>query len=495
VGRLTLTEAELPRAVLRALRLIEAHGSVVRVDVCRTDGHDITTAVVMMKTELPNSWRAVGQSPSGVRAIEPITFSFGPNYPVSAPNIWLRADFDRSHPHVQPGDSGDLPEPCLIAGSPRELLRTRGILGLVEQLAEWLERAALVQLIDPIQGWEPTRRDHIDDVIVADSNWLTGLPTRTSGCHAFPLHYFASLTEYDKVNYWATLNRSEPVSIGPDLTASFTYRSGEGYRAGRGFALVAWSGKKPDGSLFVAEAYRPETVSTLDELLVHAGELGLRDYLEPKLTLLQARFKSTRMKVPVPLGVLLLARRPYPIIGTASEIEICPYMVELSGDDALSAGSGKVVRAAAHREVIAVPLLRRASADSDAHAAKWTLIGCGSVGSKIGLHLARAGRAPTAVVDSANIQPHNYARHALYPSESGSDYMLAVPKAMLLNDALKGLKQPASVHCIDVLGHMMRMKSLAPLVEPDAFAVELAVRTGARLNGIHSAQSIDRQPA
>jgi hypothetical protein len=457
--------------VLRALRLIEAHGSVVGVDARQTDGSDVVAAVVRMKTELPNSWRAEGKSPSGVKAIEPVTFFFGPNYPIAAPAIRLRADFDRSHPHIQPGDPGNLPEPCLVAGSPRELLRTRGILGLVEQLAEWLERAAFVQLIDPTQGWEPTRRDTIIDVIIADSAWLTGLPTRAGGCHAFPLRYFAGLTDDSKAYYWATIRQGDPVAIAPDLTDTFRYREGKDYRAGDGLALVAWSGKKSDGKPFIADAYRPETVSSLDDLLARAGGLGLREHLEPKLRLLQTRFRSTRWKAPVPLGVVLLARRPYPVIGTPSEFEICPYMVELSGDDALSPGSAKIVRPAAHREDIAVPLLRRASNDSDPRRVKWTLVGCGSVGSKIGLHLARAGRAPTAIVDSANIQPHNYARHALYPNESGSDYALAVPKATLLNEALAGLKQPATVHCSDVVGHLMRAKSLAPLAEPDAFAV------------------------
>jgi hypothetical protein len=468
---LTLSGLELPRAVLRAIRLIEAHGSVVSVNASPLEGSDLIAAVVRMKTEPPNSWRAAGESPSRVRAIEPVTFWFGPNYPVAAPTVRLRVDFDRSHPHLQPNDPGDLPEPCLIAGSPRELLRTRGILGLVEQLAEWLERAAFVQLIDPTQGWEPTRRDHIVDVIVADGAWVTGLPTRSGGCHALPMRYFAGLADNGRATYWATLKRCEPVPIAPDLTDSFRFQQGDGFRSGDGFALVAWSGKKPDGDPFVAGMYRPETVSTLDELLARSGELGMREHLEPKLTLFQTRFTSTRMKVPVPLAVLLLARRPYPVIGTQSEIEICPYMIELSGGDALSAGSGKIVRPAAHREDIAVPLLRRASDDTDTRLVKWTLIGCGSVGSKIGLHLARAGRAPAVVVDSSNIQPHNYARHALYPKESGSDYAIAVPKAMLLNEALAGLKQAATVHCGDVVGHMMRTKSLAPLAERDMFAV------------------------
>jgi hypothetical protein len=97
------------------------------------------------------------------------------------------------------------------------------------------------------------------------------------------------------------------------------------------------------------------------------------------------------------------------------------------------------------------------------------LIGCGSVGSKMGLHMARAGRGPSTLVDSANIQPHNYARHALYPDET--DCAIAVPKAILLQRALVGLKQSPAVHCIDVVFHLMRTKSLAPLVEADAVAV------------------------
>lgn len=457
--------------MLRALRLIEAHPSVVSVEAHRIDGEEAVVATVAMKTELPNSWRAAGQSPSGVHAVEPVAFRFGPYFPVAAPSIRLRKDFDRSHPHLQPGDPSDSPEPCLIAGSPREVLRMRGILGLIEQLAEWLERAALVQLIDPNQGWEPTRRDHIDDVVIADSAWLTALPTRAGGCHAFNFRYFASIEQDGTASYWATLRESSPIAIGPNLTDSFTFRQGNRYRSGGGISLVAWSGKNPDGSEFEAGTYRPETVSTIDSLLSRAAELGMREYLEPKLTLLQTRFIETKMKVPVPLAVVLLARRPFLVIGTDSAIEICPYMVELSGGDALAAGSGKTVRAAAHREDISVPLLRRASDDRDRSTPQWTLIGCGSIGSKIALHMARAGRAPSVLVDGANIQPHNYARHALYPNESGSDYAIAVPKAMLVQQALAGLKQPPAIHCIDVVAHLLRTKSLTPLAEPAAFAV------------------------
>ena len=35
----------------------------------------------------------------------------------------------------------------------------------------------------------------------------------------------------------------------------------------------------------------------------------------------------------------------------------------------------------------------------------WALVGAGSLGSKIGLHLGRAGRGPAAIIDSAMMAP------------------------------------------------------------------------------------------
>jgi hypothetical protein len=171
-------------AIARALRLIRAHDAVVSVVVEKETAGGVL-ATVEIKTELPSEWRAAGKSPSGVRKIEPVTFRFGPRYPIQPPDIRLRADFDHSHPHLQPGSADELPEPCLFAGSPRELLRLRGILGLVEQLADWLDKAATLDLIDPKQGWEPVRRDHIEDVIVSDGAWLKSLARTDAGCSAF----------------------------------------------------------------------------------------------------------------------------------------------------------------------------------------------------------------------------------------------------------------------------------------------------------------------
>ncbi|TIW50068.1 MAG: hypothetical protein E5V60_35170, partial [Mesorhizobium sp.] len=60
----------------------------------------------------------------------------------------------------------------------------------------------------------------------------------------------------------------------------------------------------------------------------------------------------------------------------------------------------------------------------------FSLVGCGSVGSKTALHLARAGAQILAVSDSNELRPHNMARHALVRPP------LPWPKAFELSDEL-----------------------------------------------------------
>lgn len=110
---------------------------------------------------------------------------------------------------------------------------------VVFQLVEWLERAALLRLIDPTQGWEPVRRDHVSDVIIADAAWLRGLATSDAGCVAFNLRYLAGVEAGGSASYWVTLRKSEPIAIGPDLTEQFTFKNHHGGRVGGGVGLVA----------------------------------------------------------------------------------------------------------------------------------------------------------------------------------------------------------------------------------------------------------------
>ena len=92
-------------------------------------------------------------------------------------------------------------------------------------------------------------------------------------------------------------------------------------------------------------------------------------------------------------------------------------MVEVGAPRLFPDGERTRVRPAGHRHAIAAPLLRSMSAGgATEETPPWIQLGAGSLGSKIARHLARAGRAPGAVIDRARLSPHNAARHALVPS-------------------------------------------------------------------------------
>ena len=433
--------APIPVPVARALKQMAAHPAIISFRVTATD--PVMTAELLVDACLPSRWKAEGASPNGVRAAEPVTVLFGVGFPATAPRFYLRPDFDRSHPHIQPGSAVGLPEPCISAVAPAEMLRARGIYGLLDQLTLWLERAARVELIAPTQGWEPTRRDRIDDIVVVDTAWLGTLPKREAETRIFE----ATFSSFKKRagNEYGIVALTSTTPLRPTFMKDLVTQPR------RTICLTAWSGKLPSGQPFVADRYEPETVTDVASLQARTHRLGCGPQLASSLQLLQSRLIAGRYVTPIPVAIIVMARRPCRVIGQGSIWELLPYIIEVSGGDDLGPASTKPVRLAMHREAISPALLRRASGDMVAEPLKpWTLLGCGSVGSHIALHLARAGQAPAHVVDKAWMAPHNYARHALIPL-SPNEGMVLLPKSFLLSEAIAALGQSACPHDIELL--------------------------------------------
>jgi proteasome lid subunit RPN8/RPN11 len=58
------------------------------------------------------------------------------------------------------------------------------------------------------------------------------------------------------------------------------------------------------------------------------------------------------------------------------------------------------------------------------------LIGCGALGSKVGLHLARAGLTNLTLVDNDELSPHNLVRHGLLAEQLGQNKAAALQQAI-----------------------------------------------------------------
>ena len=157
-------------------------------------------------------------------------------------------------------------------------------------------------------------------------------------------------------------------------------------------------------------------------------------------------------------GRSLLSRRkffshvvPHHVIGIDSPIELCPYVLDIVVPGLYTAGDRTPVRPAAHHDALSRTLLAELSGTGSSDARpSWALIGAGSLGSKLALHLARAGdgaRASHRQVSNDPTQrrpPRDQSRrratcHALWTNA----------KAIVLCDSLRGLNHNATPRVVD----------------------------------------------
>ncbi|WP_138504586.1 Mov34/MPN/PAD-1 family protein [Nostoc sp. PA-18-2419] len=464
--------------IQRGIASIADHPSVneiIRVHLS-TENNSVD-AVVAVQLGLPNKWMAAGASPNGVFAVEAVTFSFPQSFPIHAPTVKLRADFDRSLAHVQPGLSDEGVLPCIYDGDINELLHVQGLWAIVDQVVFWLEKAAMNQLIDPNQGWEPIRRDSLEDIIIADSDYLRSLINSEKGYVVLEFGYLKinklkSPNSLSKKYFIYGQVGTRPLKL-KELDVLFYKMMGTKSSHGRSLAVIVTPDKLPKGELQIADRYSPENVTNVGSLRERAKECGCYKNFERALSLLKQRLSLLNSKgATFPIAVVLCVRRPFHLIGESSDIELLPYIVEVGAPQLLVEGDKTPVWSAGHKYAITSKLLRAFSSEQPLPANQdVVLVGCGSVGSKIAIHMARSGAAPSIVIDKKYLSPHNAARHALLPEARDKDMTWLGSKARALALAIKGLGQDSKDFDADVTKAVHDTKLLQKLFPRETWAV------------------------
>lgn len=441
-GRGGMTESQIPRQILRIVELIKKHPGVEDARMLHDQSTaDWTSVAVDVTVELPSRSMAHGESPNGVRSVETAFFRFRTGDLVRAPTIALREDFDRSLAHIIPGFPTGQVIPCVFDGDLSELLQRGGIWAIIDHLLDWLDKAATDDLIDRNQGWEPIRRDELRDALVARASDLQqygeedGPPFRALYSTRFFLYPISDGASAHNLAFYGTLVDRHKVA--DQLTKCFM-RNEATYSIGCSIAIVIRPDKE-GGRRRIADKYVPDTVTNSEELRVASQRYGCASGLESAFGLLAAWLVDSPDKSDLPLVVLFCANRPFRVIGSTSSVELVPYLTKMRASfDKLTS-----VRPVAHRDAVDMKLLRRFSGtEKTSHAApEVAQLGCGSLGSKIAVHLARTGYAPTRLIDKAHLMPHHAVRHAILPPEDQADWAWAGSKANALSKVIAGLGQ------------------------------------------------------
>jgi len=431
-----------------------------------------------LNVEMPLAFKVDGKSPNGVCTTETVTVRLWPDYPWSSPSFYLRADFPRDLPHLQPGPLTELPRPCLIDGNQREYffqfgLVELGIFHLVHQLVLWLQRAAEGTLIHYGRGWEPTLRRDLSGSITIDADACRAAVDRKGGYHVLKATFLRSGTDDAVVGQnaraWLDVSQ-EQVPLKRDDKEQFVRRKKDDVASGSTVCYLVWPDKLPSGAEFVAGAYLPETVSSFSGLVERADELQCGRALRAFFDNLERCFQGFNLEVPIPIGIMLCARRPSNLVGSLSNIELLPYTVEIRANKSRSSlmalGDKEPVVPAAQFDAVNPVLLRNVSGAP--LVTPVSMIGCGSVGSKMAMHLARSGVTISVVSDNGALRPHNMARHALARRE------YAISKASELAKELEQLGQSPAVQNGDVVDAVATRDTLRSILPKAARSLPLS---------------------
>jgi hypothetical protein len=398
-----------------AIRSLEAHPAVESVTFKETAGGG-ADARAIFRVNLPSRWEAAGESPNGVRSREEVLVEFFPRFPTSAPRFTLREDFPSTLPHIYFHKRGERVPPCITFGDKRDLMHSDGMYRLADQMSDWLDKAALDQLAANDKGWEPSRRD-------VGFNFLELNPLEL-----FKKPPFGGWRAFLCMAVWSRNDRSslarDPQPAFPLLYPLFlsdvlkTLEFGEVVSSARVPLVFCWPQTDADGQPTIHTQYKADTVTTFAELAEQATEWGCRVALDDFVSNFNRVLSASKAKAEIILYFAFPVRRPKHIIGMQSDFEMMAYRMPLSLPSKLSTANETPVKPVAFTSPVSGSLLRRTSSLKETSSElQLTFAGCGSLGAKLALHVARAGGRAALLIDEKRLVAHNVARHALLPED------------------------------------------------------------------------------
>ncbi|TPN81042.1 hypothetical protein FJ987_25845 [Mesorhizobium sp. CU2] len=457
--------ADMQRHAEHFLRVAHEHPNVRSADLASVTEVEARIAL-NLDVNMPFVFRTRGQSPNGVRKVERVEVLLSSDYPRRSPRFYLRDDFPRDLPHLTPGSIRRPPVPCLIDGSLDEFFNQHGMLELgvafiIEQMCVWLVKAAQGTLMSAQQGWEPPLRGQLPDWMVFDTSYVRSQVSKGTGSVVLSTRFLAGRSGVFGAgkDVWLEPDNELSALVGNFKAFPFNSRVHEsGFTIGTTVTGVFWPDEKTVNANFL-----PDTVENLDELSARAKECGVEASFDTFLQRLATRWRGRNTAFLGPVGVVLCVRRPFRMMDRDSSIELIPYAFEIAalpGRRSLFEGpAGKAVVPLRPLEKPTPSLLREVSGAPNL--APVAIVGCGSVGSKTTLHLARAGAKVTALSDARLLQPHNMARHALVRDGIGQG------KAQELVDELKPLGLTPTIFDGDVVDGIRDPDQLKVIAPPD----------------------------
>ncbi|WP_206531925.1 ThiF family adenylyltransferase [Sphingobacterium sp. DR205] len=367
-----------------------------------------------------------------IREKEPIILVFDlTNYPLSAPKVFTdRLDFPKSSlAHLYIAVNNRPSGFCYVRGNADEWYANKRIEDIVIRISNWLRDAATGELTENGEQFEPLRLEGYTGTIIYDYNTLTGI---VKGDNAFHIREQLAITLFERPKRGErhTYKFIKPLTAGNALTTikevdEERKKDKEDItRKNYHYAYVLWNKENT-----VNKEYYVNLPRNWEEFKSFCDFYGLiYSQLEEFIATSDG---NSFVHFPVIVGI----RRPKPLIGYSSNIEFINLRFRVDVDDVKD---GKItnnvpIDLLSHNQPLTI---RQASHISDCKIdmnSRVAVFGCGALGSKVVMHLARSGQTNLTLIDPDQLSPHNLVRHALFGEDEGEN------KAVVLAERIRNI--------------------------------------------------------
>lgn len=382
-------------------------------------GNDRIAVPIEINVELPSLGNFKGID---IREMEPVIFVFHlKKYPFSAPFVFTdRLDFPKDQlSHLYIAVAGRPPAFCYVRGSRDEWYANKRIEDMLVRISNWLRDAATGELAEDGEQFDPLRLEGYLGIITYDYDTIVNIINdENSSKPALALFERSRVKEqsvFKFVKHLTSKNISETITkVKEEQKKSAEDTNRRDYH----YAYILWSDAENVSDDYCVSL--PRNWEGFKEF----SRFYKIDFNALEKAIAQFNILNLFIHFPVIIGI----KRPKTLIGYSSDIEFVNFRFWLKNAEIKEE---KIVNnididIISHNQPLTKRQARQLSESKIDNGVRLVVFGCGALGSKIIMHLARAGHTGLTLIDPDHISPHNLVRHALFADDEGKNKAAAL---------------------------------------------------------------------
>lgn len=359
-----------------------------------------------------------------IRNVEPIMAVFNlKNYPIVAPKIYTdRLDFPKDKlAHLYVATKKRPPAFCLVRGSMTDWYAGKRPSDLMIRVANWLRDAALGELSENGGQFDPLRMEEYAGQLVYDYDLFADTVIKEEAF--IPDGNFAiaifKRTAANNYKFHQIVNAANAASVDKLLNTAFKKENDSVSTDHYHIGYIVWG-----DSTVTFDNYQIEAPDNWKDLRSYGMAYGID--LSATDEYIADSDRSHFRGIPVILAI----RRPAQVIGFSRSIEFSNHVIIVSSDEKVDHHLVDKVEVSQyiHNQPLTLKLARDISNVITPLTGLNLVAGCGALGSKVVLHLARSGQTTFLLSDPDKLSSHNLVRHALLSNEVGVNKAEALAK-------------------------------------------------------------------